>query len=481
MNHYDYGTHRWQIVYGSYEGIEKTAIDRLYGLVQSFVPYILTALPAAQAEEGHHQIIIGTMASNPMLRQLAELGFFQPQDRPEGYCIQTGPHPQYPQRQIVVLQGADPAGVLYAVADYERWALRHGEIYHGYHYDKQYRPFIDEVLPFSRRSYPKIEHRGFWSWGHVIYDYCSYIDHMSACKLNTLILWNDYAPLNAREIIDYAHAHGVKIIWGFSWCWGQPVDPLDPAELEKWTAFVLETYETQYAPLNADGIYFQTFTETADTTIGGHSISDLVIHWVNEISRRVYARYPDLWIQFGIHASSIRSECVKFSAIDPKMSIVWEDAGGFPYAYDPARCDNPKDTLDYTRQLLSLRDNRERFGAVFKGFTVLNWAKFEHQKGPFVLGTGNALANIERSREKAFYWRYAAPYWISQAPYLKELLQTVADAPVRDRLITALVEDGMWESAIHSSAALFAELLWDPNQNLPDILTAVLHDGNVTL
>jgi hypothetical protein len=259
------------------------------------------------------------------------------------------------------------------------------------------------------------------------------------------------------------------------------VDPLNPAELEKWTNFVLNTYEQQYAALNVDGIYFQTFTETADTTIGGQSISDLVIHWVNEISSRVYARYPDLWIQFGIHASSIRAECTKFSAIDSKMSIVWEDAGNFPYAYDPARCDNPEEALEYTKTLLSLRGENERFGAVLKGFTVLNWAQFEHQMGPFVLGSGSPLFNRAHAAEKEFYWRYAAPYWISQAPHLQNLLQAIADAPVRDRLVTALVEDGMWESSIHSSAALFAELLWDPNENLQDVLTAVLHDGNISL
>lgn len=483
MNHYDYGTHRWQIVYGCYAGVEKTAVDRLYGLIQGFVPYILTAFPAQEADTtgSIHQVILGTMDSNPLLRQLADLGFFHPQEKAEGYCIQTGRHPNSPDQQITVLQGADPAGVLYAVSDYERWAINHGEIYHGYHYDRKHRPFIDEALPFNRRSSPSIEHRGFWSWGHVIYDYRNYIEHMSRCKLNTLILWNDYAPLNAKEVIDYAHAHAVKVIWGYSWCWGQPVDPLNPAELEKWTNFVLNTYEQQYAALNVDGIYFQTFTETADTTIGGQSISDLVIHWVNEISSRVYTRYPDLWIQFGIHASSIRAECTKFSAIDSKMSIVWEDAGVFPYAYDPARCDNPEQTLEYTKTLLSLRGEKERFGAVLKGFTVLNWAQFEHQMGPFVLGSGSPLFNRAHAAEKEFYWRYAAPYWISQAPHLQKLLQAVADAPIRDRLITALVEDGMWESSIHSSAALFSELLWDPHANLQDILTAVLHDSNISL
>lgn len=54
----------------------------------------------------------------------------------------------------------------------------------------------------------------------MIYDYQGYIDHMCDCKLNTLIIWNDYVLLNAAEVVAYAHAHDVKVIFGFSWCWG---------------------------------------------------------------------------------------------------------------------------------------------------------------------------------------------------------------------------------------------------------------------
>ncbi|MDY3286353.1 MAG: hypothetical protein SOX31_07265 [Eubacteriales bacterium] len=485
MNTVEFGKNRWTVRYGYRDGAEKTAVDRVCGLIQPYVPYILTASPADCAEtlpeEVTNRVVIGTMRDNAELRQLAEAGFFVPEERAEGYCIKTGPDPAGGERHVTVLQGADAAGVLYAAADYERYAIRDRETYHGYHYNGRYRPFVDEPLPFERRSAPRIEHRGLWSWGHVIYDYKAYIDRMSECKLNTLILWNDYAPLNAAEIIRYAHDRAVKVIWGFSWCWGEKVDPEDPADLKKWTDFVLRTYETQYRPLGADGIYFQAFTETRDTTIGGRSISELVIEWVGSISREVYARYPELWIQFGLHATSIREECGKFAAIDPRMSIVWEDAGDFPYAYDPAKNEREEETLAYTKELLALRGTQERFGAVLKGFTVLNWTRFEHQKGPFVLGEASPVYTAQRAEEKEFYWRYAAPYWIRQAPFLRRFLQTVADAPVHDRLITALVEDGVWEGGLHVSVQLLSELLWDPDADPGELLTVILHDARTRI
>lgn len=68
------------------------------------------------------------------------------------------------------------------------------------------------------------------------------------------------------------------------------------------------------------------------------------------------------------------------------------------------------------------------------------------------------------------------PYWTEQAPFLKEFFQAVAAAPIHDRLITALVEDGLWERGVHQSVQLYAELLWDPDEDLNEILTAIAHD-----
>ncbi|MFP4017306.1 MAG: hypothetical protein ACLFUI_09770, partial [Halanaerobiales bacterium] len=69
---------------------------------------------------------------------------------------------------------------------------------------------------------------------------------MSRWKLNTLIIWNDHAPINSEDVVKYAHSRGIKLIWGFSWAWGEELNPADVKELEKWKKRVINTYKIQY-------------------------------------------------------------------------------------------------------------------------------------------------------------------------------------------------------------------------------------------
>lgn len=44
----------------------------------------------------------------------------------------------------------------------------------------------ESPLPdFELNSRPAVKNRGIWTWGHVIYDYRSFIDNMVMLKLNT--------------------------------------------------------------------------------------------------------------------------------------------------------------------------------------------------------------------------------------------------------------------------------------------------------
>jgi len=43
---------------------------------------------------------------------------------------------------------------------------------------------------------------------------------MARLKMNMLTLWNDCAPLNLREVVDYAHSRGIRLICGYHWGWG---------------------------------------------------------------------------------------------------------------------------------------------------------------------------------------------------------------------------------------------------------------------
>jgi hypothetical protein len=493
----DHGDNRYKIVFGDYNGIQREAINTLYSIVQQYVPYILVAINADGSGEPidlvntkDNLIIAGTTGSNPLLKKLGDAGAYTIQRKAEGYSIKVYPNPHNTNRFIIIIQGADDSGLLYAVSDLNRWYVNHTLKYHGDHQKGHYKPFIDPALPFEQISAPSIEYRGLWTWGHAVYDYRNYFKNMRECKMNAIIIWNDHVPLNARDVIEYAHLNGIKVIWGYSWCWGEEVNPQNPADLEKWRSIVLNTYERRYRDLGGDGIYFQTFTETKETQIGGKSISDLVVDWVNEISKPIYEKYPDLWIQFGVHATSIRDEYSKFEKVDKRMSLIWEDAGmpghdperptnckGFPYGYYPGDEGDFEATFKYTEKLLSLRGTNERFGAIFKGFPLLEWANFENQKGPYILGENTESFKNKRALEKQYYWDYSTPYWIKQVDNLKKMCSLIAGANVRDREVTALVEDGMWESGIHISAALLGECLWDPKLNTADTLAMLFHSG----
>lgn len=44
----------------------------------------------------------------------------------------------------------------------------------------------ESPLPdFELNSRPAVKNRGIWTWGHVIYDYRSFIDNMVMLKLST--------------------------------------------------------------------------------------------------------------------------------------------------------------------------------------------------------------------------------------------------------------------------------------------------------
>ena len=348
---------RWIIISGKYEGVEKYAVDELYKLVQQHVPYILTvyaddANPEDLKEnlrddlKNYNIIFIGTEYSNEYIAELSKdgiIGFNKDDDTAymekqenealnrskQGYAIKVCKSSLNPERQMIVLAGAGENGVLYAVRDF-------GHYYCDVYLHSKFRmsgicvPFIEAMPEYEVIEIPAVKNRGLWTWGHVIYDYRRYLDNMSKWKMNMVTIWNDYAPINAKEIVNYAHSRGIKVIWGYTWCWGEKVDPKNKEELEMWTKRVMDTFEAWYSGTGGDGIYFQTFTETSSKSIDGSSIAGLVVEWVNHIGGRMLEKYPDLWIQFGLHATSVKDEYIKLADIDPRINITWEDAGCFP-------------------------------------------------------------------------------------------------------------------------------------------------------
>ncbi|MBN2853233.1 MAG: hypothetical protein JXQ23_10915, partial [Clostridia bacterium] len=77
MDKVNFGSHRWEIIYGSYSGSEKVAVDIIHDAIQKFVPYILVVTDSHEVSEESlstvNPIFIGTPDSNPFIKDMVQL------------------------------------------------------------------------------------------------------------------------------------------------------------------------------------------------------------------------------------------------------------------------------------------------------------------------------------------------------------------------------------------------------------------------
>lgn len=255
---------------------------------------------------------IGTKESNPMITE-------KNTSSPEEYSITV-------KDNSVTIEGFDERGVLYGCVDfYNKYLLPNEpkDTFSPYHFN----PFENDLPECILNSAPSVKDRGIWTWGHVIYDYRNFLDNMLMLKMNTLIMWNDCVPFNAKEIIDYAHLCGIKVIWGYSWGWDTSFNKFPIERVHEFIKPVFEKFEREYVPLNPDGIYFQSFTEIFDSdSINGVLIADAVTDFVNSTASQFFDKYPKLELQFGLHSDSVREKTEFIKNVDRRIRIVWKTA-----------------------------------------------------------------------------------------------------------------------------------------------------------
>ena len=472
----------WMIIYGKKCGVEGYALSEVNRVMHRAISSVIRVEEVRSATndiiKNFNTVLIGTDESNPLIRELYRSGFIQiEKSKPESITVHIADNPYCSGKQIIVLTGADESGVLYAVRDFEHYVF---DAFIKVNSVGRYcrLPFHDQLPDTTIVASPKIHYRGLWTWGHVIYDWRRYIDNMSHWKMNIVVIWNDFAPINASEIVTYAHERGIKVIWGYTWGWGEKIDPTSDEELNEWADKVLKRYESEYRETGCDGIYFQIFTETNETEIKGCSIAELSVKWVNGIARRLLDRYPNLWILFGVHATSIKDSCQKLADIDERISIVWEDVGApipqFPYSYEPNFDYNlHQPILSYTRNIASLRGDKENMGIVIKSMTNLDWSKFIHQPGKFVLGEYPSKLICKLAQGKEPRWKFVEIEWRQYLAYLIDVIKTIVSADPYRSSVIGLVEDGLWEERMWFPVALLAEVAWNPDLEAEKIIRKV--------
>ena len=467
---------RWHLIYGDYRGVEEFALDELQKMVQRYVPYVVEIRHAAEElDQDANHILVGTAANNPQIADRAQKGVFAAPTKPQGYSIVCSRSPWNSERKSVVIAGADSAGVLYGVVDFNKRLA-------GVTSDdpKEMRQTLDNLAEFSAQDAPLIENRGIWSWGYVIYDYRRFLDNMARLKMNRLVFWNDVPPVNCQEVIDYAHSRGVKVVLAFSWGYDlSTLDPTSSADRQVVKDDVLCQVEQYYQHLRMDAIHFQCFTETSNQKIGGHPIAALARDWVNDIAGAVLNRYPEMKIEWGLQASSILENYKYLESLDPRVAIVWDDAGVIPYSYDPVTAvstedfpsvlNSPAATREYSKKIATFRDHSE-FAMVAKGWIQMRWRTESEHHGPFIMGERAPSFIRNRCRERQPRWDFVNSLWLQNYPEALRFYQEVRGCTSSKMTVLGLIEDGLFEEKIQLSAALFAEMIWNPRRSSKDVL-----------
>ncbi len=449
----------WIMIYEEYsEGVEL-----IYGAVQAYLEY---SLPCT--DQSDEQMLSG--CNYIEIKEEKDL---------TGYRIRVGQNPRNSAYQRILITACDQVNLLYAAADFKNKYLPYakcadmtGPTYYFY------RLFHDPMKEWDRTFAPRIQHRGLWTWGFVMLDYRKYIDRMAALRLNTLILWNDTPPVNIQEVISYAHKRGVSVYLGYAWGWDNRCAEnksvaAHMSRLKQLQEQVLQTYETQYAKIGCDGIYFQSFTEATTEEIGGIPVAETVTRFVNDTAAAFLERFGDVKLLFGLHAGSVRTKLSVIAKVDSRVSIIWEDCGAFPYDYIPKNIDGFSETEEFTKKIQALR-KQGGFGVVLKGLTCLDWSSFRHQQGAFVLGAENERHLEKKAEEKREIWRYVQARWLQNARYAYEMIRLFDE----QAMVTILAEDGAMEHRIPYPLALYAEMLWDSGRPLDEIVyeTAMRED-----
>lgn len=440
------------IIYGQLQNdVQKRAVEELTEILLDRTFEYPACIPYRDdlSVDGYRCVYLGTKESNPYIKE-------HPQSlsqKAESYAIRV-------QDNTVLIEGYDDAGVLYGVLDfYNKYIVKfeHPDT------DKYWVNFWEkESLPdFEYSSSPSVKERGLWTWGHVIYDYRGYLHNMMKLKMNSVIVWNDFVPANAREFVAYAHSCNIKVYWGFAWLWDTNCKKFSIEKLEGEPEKILQKYEREYENSGGDGIYFQTFTELNTDNIGGVIIAEAAAKFVNRTAALLFEKYPNIEIQFGLHATSVKNRLSFIAQVDPRIRIVWENCGAFPFSYIPTDIGTFDETKRFVGDIAHLRGEGDRFGAVTKGLVKLDWSRFEHAHGSQWIGVSSEGMKKNRIERKRRIWRYIQAGWIANADKAAQMVREMQRLKGGDLSVFALVEDGMFEENIMYPIALFGEMLWD--------------------
>lgn len=474
----------WKIIYTNYDKASKRAVNFLSKEMGKLIirepdVYRIYILPCEKEPSSFakNTLFIGLYDDSAAIKS-----FVSDSEVPnDGFLVKVIKNPMDADGRFVILTAKSEEELFYAavsfIDDYiPQNAPRHGS-------NRMPDLIFDSPIPECYYTdAPLNKTRSIFTWGHSINDYRSYIDNMARLKFNQLIIWNDFVPINISDVIDYAHSYSIKVHLGYSWGWivrCTEVIDISDSRLTELKNEIITEYETNYKQTGCDGIYFQTFTERKDEYIGNRLTAEAATTLVNMTAKELLSKYPTLKLQFGLHASSVRTHLEEIEKVDERVEILWEDCGEFPYAYTSFVCNEEifKETLTFTQKILALRGGKG-VGLVFKGVMMLNWNKFVNQSGPYVMGE-NAKSIIDHDKRiRSASWRIFSGNWMQSTEKAAEMFKFINDNRLLD---VNMCIAGTFDGGIYLPFAVTAELFRNP-ERLPDaVLKKVIKRPSVTL
>ena len=468
----------WEIIYTNFSGMQRKAVEFLSKEMGKYVlrelgVYKIHVLPVnkeTSVSVKESAIVVSLYDDSKIIQK-----YINKEEIPNnGYFLRVIDNPDIENNSLVLITANNEdalfRGAVYFIDDY---VIKYSPMIAG---KLSYRFFDGRLVPGEHKEQIVSKTRSIFAWGHAINDYREYIDDMARLGLNQLILWNDYAPLNAKDVVEYAHSYNIEVIWGFAWGWDEKrcenLTALNEEMLEKMKQDVYEAYYSTWQGLG-DGIYFQSFTETNMETLNGKCIAAVVTDFVNEVAGKLLEKEPNLHIQFGLHALSVRNYLHEIARVDKRVEILWEDCGDFPYSYGVFNlCDEEKfqKTVQFTKDIILLRGKDAKTGILFKGHATLDWTRFIHQKGPFILGQNSTFVQEHDRYLRSSGWTTLTAGWIKngdRARRITELALTLSEGNVN------LCMGGVYDGGIRLPMALCAEIFKNPNEKFEDILERV--------
>ena len=474
----------WKIIYSNYDGITKRAINLLSKeagkyLIRENGVYKIHVLPCEKegCKVSKNAFFIGLYNESETIKKYVK----EDEIKKDGFLVKVIKNPDDEEGRFVILTAHNEQELFYAVVSFFDDYIPEKAPFGG----SNRMPDLVFDSPLAEYSYSEAaDHRtrSIFTWGHSISDYRKYIDNMARLKFNELVLWNDFIPLNISEIIDYAHSYGIKVILGYSWGWkeiGSKTDNITDESIEKVKELAVNDYRENYAKVNCDGIYFQAFTERKENVVGGKTIAQVVTDMVNDVAEELWEITPDLRLIFGLHASSVRERLDEIARVNPKIEILWEDCGEFPYSYSSFVTSEEKfnETLEFTNKLLNLRDG-VGVGLVFKGLMMLDWNIFIYQSGPYVMGENDSLISEHDKKIRANAWRMFSADWIKYGEYVTKLLKFINENK-KDEVNMCLA--GTFDGGIYLPFALCAQMYRTLDDNYSDTLRKVSRRACITV